>query len=136
MSPIRTAAFLTLSSLSLTMAATPGLLSAQPASQRVEIVLANFSFTPTDIQLTAGKPVTLHLVNQGSGGHNFIAKQFFAVAAMDAATRAKLGKKGVVELAKGETMEVTLTPKAGSYKVKCGHFLHSSFGMKGTITVR
>ncbi len=48
----------------------------------------------------------------------------------------RLGKKGVVEFAKGEAMDVTLTPKAGIYKVKCTHFLHAGMGMKGTITVK
>jgi plastocyanin len=135
MSPIRTAAVLAMSSLPLTLVAAPALLSAQSAPQRIEIVLDNFNFAPSDLKLSAGQPVTLHLVNRGSGGHNFIAKDFFAAATMDSATRQKLGKKGVVELAKGEAMDVTLIPKAGSYNVKCGHFMHSTFGMKGTITV-
>jgi plastocyanin len=135
MSPIRTAALLAMSSLPLTLVTAPSPLSAQPVHQQIEIVLDNFSFAPSDLKVSAGQPVTLHFVNRGSGGHNFIAKDFFAAATMDSATRQKLGKKGVVELAKGEAMYVTLTPKAGSYTVKCGHFMHSTFGMKGTITV-
>lgn len=135
MSPIRLAAMLALVGITFSNTAIPAPLVAQSAPQRIEIVLDNFSFAPSDIQLAAGKPVTLAMVNRGSGGHNFIAKDFFAAASMDTATRAKLGKKGVVELAKGEAMDVTLTPKAGSYKVKCGHFMHSTFGMTGTITV-
>jgi plastocyanin len=110
---------------SLAIGAAPAPISAQTQPNKVEIVLANFNFTPSDIRLVAGRPVTLQFVNQGSGGHNFTAPEFFAAAIMDAATRAKLGKKGVVELAKSEGMEVTVTPKAGSYKVKCGHFLHA-----------
>lgn len=124
-----------LTSLALTIATVSAPLAAQNQPHQVEIILANFSFTPSDIQLVAGKPVTLHFVNQGSGGHNFTAKEFFAAATMDSAIRAMLGKKGVVELAKGATMDITVTPKAGDYKVKCGHFLHASFGMTGTIKV-
>lgn len=135
MSPIRLAVLLALSGAAVSSAVLPAPLVAQAGPQRVEIVLANFSFTPSEIRLAAGTPVTLHLVNRGSGGHNFIAADFFAAASMDAATRQRLGKKGVVELAKGEAMDVTLTPKTGSYEVKCGHFMHTTFGMKGTITV-
>ncbi len=135
MQPLRIAGLLALSGLSLTSFATPAPISAQSPQQRVEIVLANFSFNPSDIKLVAGRPVTIHLVNRGSGGHNFIAKDFFAAASMDAATRQKIGKNGVVELAKGESIDVTLVPKVGGYKVKCGHFLHASFGMTGKITV-
>jgi plastocyanin len=108
--------------------------SAQNAA-RIEIQLANFKFTPADIKLAAGQPVTLHFVNKGSGGHDFTAPEFFKAATMDAATRTKLGKKGRIDLSAGESADVTLTPKAGAYKVKCGHFLHAGFGMTGTITV-
>jgi plastocyanin len=93
----------------------------------VEIVLANFSFTPTTLRLKAGQPVTLHFVNRGSGGHNFAAPEFFAGVASV--------RGGKVELAKGERRDVTLTPRAGTYQVRCTHFLHSGFGMKGTIIV-
>ncbi len=114
------------------------LISAQTSAQtpaKVEIVLANFSFTPSNIALKAGQPVTLHFVNQGSGGHNFTAREFFSTSNMDALTRAKLTKKGSIELSAGQSADVTVTPKSGTYKVKCGHFLHAGFGMTGTITV-
>ncbi len=108
--------------------------SAQTA-KRFDITLANFSFTPSTITLKAGQPVTLHFENKGSGGHDFTAPQFFKAATMDTGTRAKLGKKGRIDLSAGESADVTLIPKAGTYKVKCGHFLHAGFGMTGTITV-
>jgi uncharacterized cupredoxin-like copper-binding protein len=109
--------------------------SARVAPARVEITLANFSFTPSAITLKAGQPVTLHFVNAGSGGHDFTAPQFFKAASMDAATRTRLGKKGRLELDPGTSADITLTPKAGTYKVKCGHFLHAGLGMTGKITV-
>jgi uncharacterized cupredoxin-like copper-binding protein len=119
--------------------AVAGLILVTPVSaqapKRVDIILANFSFTPAAIQLKAGEQVTLHFNNQGSGGHDFTAPEFFKAATMDAATRAKLGKKGRIDLSKGQAADIVLTPKAGTYKVKCGHFLHAGFGMTGTITV-
>ena len=126
---------LAMASLSLSLAFSAP-LSAEPALAATRIVLANFSFTPSDLRLEAGKPVTLHFVNEGSGGHNFVAPEFFAAASLDEAVRSRLGKKGVVELEKGAALDVTLTPKAGTYPVKCTHFLHAGFGMTGTITVR
>jgi uncharacterized cupredoxin-like copper-binding protein len=132
---MRTTIFFTTSFAALALlASAPTVAEMSPA--HVSIVLANFSFTPSAIQLVAGKPVTLHFDNQGSGGHDFTAPVFFAAAQMDGATRARLGKKGVVSLEKGSTADITLTPKAGSYKAKCSHFLHAGFGMTGTITVR
>lgn len=111
----------------LAVVATPVMLAAD-APARVEIILSNFKFTPETIRLTAGQPVTLHFVNQGSGGHNFSAPEFFA-----GVTGVSGGK---VELAKGESRDVTLTPRAGSYTVRCTHFLHTGFGMKGTVVVQ
>jgi plastocyanin len=107
---------------------------AQPAPARVDVVLADFSFTPSIINLAANRPVTLHLVNRGSGGHNFVARQFFAAAAIDPGS-ARKPVKGTIELKKGASADVTLTPRAGQYDVHCSHFLHSSFGMTGSIVV-
>lgn len=120
--------------LALTALALAAPLSAQNTA-KIEITLANFSFMPSAIALKAGQPVTLHFDNKGSGGHDFTAPEFFKAAGMDPKTRAKLGKKGRIELGAGASADVTLTPKSGTYKVKCGHFLHAGFGMTGTITV-
>jgi len=108
--------------------------AAQGPASRVDVVLANFDFTPSTIHLTAGKPVTLHLVNRGSGGHNFVAKAFFAAASIDPASPRKPAN-GKIELKKGASADVTLTPRAGRYPVHCSHFLHQSFGMTGSIVV-
>lgn len=120
--------------LSASLLPTSSALS-QTGPARTEITLANFSFTPSDIHLHNGQKITLHFVNAGSGGHDFSAPEFFAAAQMDAAMRAKLGGKGKIALNKGQSTDIVLTPKTGTYKVKCSHFLHSSFGMNGAITV-
>ncbi len=110
--------------------------AAAPQAAPVEVVLANFSFTPRDLHLRSGQNVTIHFVNNGSGGHDFTAAEFFASATMDAANRAKVdGAKGRVSLGKGQAIDVTLSPKAGEYAVHCSHFLHSSMGMTGKISV-
>jgi len=103
---------------------------------KVTVTMANFSYTPADLHLHAGHPVTIHFVNNGSGGHDFTAEEFFAAATMDAANRARVGgAKGRVSLGKGEASDVTLTPGAGTFKVHCSHFMHSTMGMTGKITV-
>lgn len=105
----------------------PSAALCQASAPRVEIVLANFSFTPSALHLKAGQPVTLHFVNQGSGGHNFSAPEFFHAAGVVPG--------GKIDLKKGESRDVALTPRAGHYDVRCTHFLHTSFGMTGTIDV-
>lgn len=106
---------------------------AQPAVMTV--ALSNFSFSPNAIQLRAGVPTTLHLQNSSRGGHNFSAPEFFAAARIDPKS-ASYVRNGTVEVPGHGAVNVTLVPTAGSYRLKCTHTLHSTFGMKGNILVR
>ena len=111
-------------------------VAAVSQTAKTEVVLANFSFTPEELHLHAGQSTTIHFVNNGSGGHDFTAAEFFSAATMDAANRAKIGgTTGRVSLGKDQSLDVTLTPKAGTYKAHCSHFMHSSLGMTGKIVV-
>ena len=109
-----------------------------PASAAVDappgltINVASYSFTPNPIQLVAGKPVTLTIVNQSGKGHDFTAKEFFAASAITKGA----APDGKVELAPHETKSITLTPRPGTYPVHCSHFLHASMGMKAEIVAR
>ena len=107
-------------------------VAAADAPAALTINVASYSYAPNPIQLAAGKPVTLTIVNQSGKGHDFTAKEFFA-ASMITAGAAPGGK---IELASHETKTVTLTPRAGTYPVHCSHFLHASMGMKAEIVVR
>ncbi|NIJ21608.1 putative cupredoxin-like copper-binding protein [Sphingomonas naasensis] len=107
--------------------------SAAPAPQRIDVALSNFRFTPATIELTHGRPYILHLSSKG--GHSFAAKAFFAAAVIPAADRARI-KDGKIELAGGDSVEIHITaPTAGSYPIKCTHFLHAGFGMTGKFVV-
>jgi uncharacterized cupredoxin-like copper-binding protein len=127
--------------LRIVLAASSAILLAAPAAAqdwthaaRVEVKLANFSYSPRTIHLHAGQPVRLHLVNTASGGHDFTAERFFATAQMSAADRAKIDE-GEVELKGGQSVDIALTPKAGRYPLKCSHAFHKMFGMSGEIVV-
>ena len=118
--------------------AAPGPAHAQAAADaapvRVEVVLSNFAFAPSDLRIPAGRPVALVLRNDGSGGHDFAAPEFFAAARVDPADAAKL-RRGRVEVPKGRTVTLRLVAAPGRYALKCSHFLHAGFGMTGSITV-
>ena len=108
-------------------------LAGASAEQRIDIALSNFKFTPSTITLEHGQPYVLHLTS--SGGHSFAAKAFFAAATMRAGERAKV-PGGKIELEGGEGVDVHfIAPAAGTYKITCTHFLHASFGMKGSFVV-
>jgi plastocyanin len=99
----------------------------------VEVVLTSFSFTPTTLHLHAGVPVRL-TVRDTKGGHNFAAPEFFKAARLAPEDAGKV-RGGKIELEGGEAVTIRLIPAAGTYKLTCTHFLHTSFGMKGSIVV-
>lgn len=97
----------------------------------VEVRLSSFDFAPSAIHLRAGQPVVLHLTNTASGGHNFAAPQFFA-AAKGIGGPVRGGK---VEVAGHQSADVRLTPARGTYRLRCTHRFHTTFGMTGSIVV-
>ena len=113
-------------------AQTPDWSQARPLT----IELSSFKFTPAAETLEHGTAYRLHLVNSSSGGHNFVAKEFFAGSVIAPEDRAKV-QGGSVDVGGGESVDIRLIPgKPGTYKLRCSHFMHSSFGMTGTITVQ
>lgn len=125
--------------------ACPGIAAIQPGqvqaagptapTETMMVTLANFSFTPSILHFERGRHYLLRLTNQGSGGHNFTAKAFFAATTVDPASQALIVNGGV-EVPKGGTVEIGLTPAMpGEYPIKCSHFLHSGFGMKGSAVI-
>lgn len=103
-------------------------------STLVNVELSNFQFSPKEIHLKAGVPIVLRLHNAAGGGHNFNAPLFFRAAKMSS-TAIQLVHDGIVEIPAHGTVDIALIPSAGSYRLKCSHTLHSTFGMKGAIRV-
>src|SRR5687767_5781289 len=102
----------------------PAVATAQAGHARtVEVRLSSFDFAPTSIHLKAGEPVVLHLVNTGKGGHNFSAPQFFAAATGISGPV----RKGAVEVSSRKSVDVSLTPRRGTYRLRCTHTFHSAF---------
>lgn len=105
------------------------------AAPRVEVHLSSFRYEPRTISLAGGRPVTLALINDASGAHNFAAPEFFA-AAQIAQAEAPIIANGSVEVGAGQSIELHLVPVAGGYDVECTHLGHSLLGMTGSIVVQ
>nr|WP_294509582.1 cupredoxin domain-containing protein [uncultured Rhodopila sp.] len=127
------------SAVAIVLMAVAGLSAiAQPApattAQTVTVTLSNFAFEPENLRLKAGVPVRLRLVNESSGAHDFSAPAFFAASSFPPGTSAP--KDGDVDVAGHDTVELNLIPRtAGTYRLRCTHFLHGLFGMHGSIEV-
>jgi plastocyanin len=122
------------------------LLSASPAgsaertaptageSEILTVRLSNFAYDPDHLRLKANVPVRLRLVNDSSGRHDFSAPAFFAASTFPSGVPAP--PDGDISVGSEQTVEITVVPrKPGAYPLKCTHFLHSLFGMHGTIEV-
>lgn len=124
----------------LLMTANPVIALAQAADQTagesLTVELSSFKFTPGTLTLRHGERYHLRFVNVSSGGHDFAAKDFFAASTVAPGDNGKIDN-GKIRLRGGESVEITLTPnQTGTYKTRCSHFMHSAFGMTGTIVVQ
>lgn len=124
------------SALALAALCATGSLAEAPAEQTVTVELSSFKFTPATLTLQHGRNYRLHLSNTASGGHNFVAKEFFAASTVAPEDRGKIGK-GRVDVARGQSIDIRLIPNTvGIYKLRCSHFMHSTFGMTGAIVIQ
>ncbi|HEX3346626.1 MAG TPA: cupredoxin domain-containing protein [Acetobacteraceae bacterium] len=122
---------LTIASL-VPIAASPQSVRA-PEAATITIRLSSFAFTPERIRLRVGVPVHFHLQNESSGGHDFSAPALFSASVV---TSGLVPSDGTVEVSAGTSVDITLVPRTpGTYQIRCTHFLHSLFGMTGTIFV-
>jgi uncharacterized cupredoxin-like copper-binding protein len=134
---LRTAFFLLFAGLPVSVLSLSA-VSAQsvPAARAVDVELSSFAFAPETIELEAGKNYILRLNNISGGGHSFGAPTFFAAVTVAADDQRRI-TKGRIEIPAGETVEIRFkTGRAGEFKLKCTHFLHSGFGMNGRILVK
>ena len=115
----------------MSMAALAGpAIPAGPAT-RVSVVLTSHRFTPSPIHLSGGVPVQLIISNQSGEAHDFTAPEFFQSAKLQSGPV----PGGKLKLRSGERAAVTLTPRRGSYKLKCTRFGHAFLGMSTMIIV-
>jgi plastocyanin len=126
------------------LAVFPGFASAQNrpqnaarpeiASETITIRLSSFKFAPDHLRLRAGVPVRLHLVNESDRGHDFSAPGFFSAGLYGPGSSPPA--KGRIEVGGKQSADIAIVPKQpGTYDFECTHFLHSLFGMSGTIEV-
>jgi plastocyanin len=105
--------------------------AAETGAQQVTVHLGDYRFHPDAIELVAGRPVELTLVNDDKiTPHNFTLKEPNAGIDLDAAVSA------------GESTTLRFTPQtAGSYIFYCNKKLpfmksHRERGMEGKLIVR
>jgi plastocyanin len=103
----------------------------EPFGQEVTITMESYSFTPSEVLVEAGKPVTLTLSNESFlVPHNFLLDDPSGIRLIDA------------DISSGDTQVVTLTlTEPGIYPFYCDKKLlffpsHREQGMEGRLIVR
>jgi uncharacterized cupredoxin-like copper-binding protein len=101
-----------------------GSSTAQPAGS-TKVSMTEFKFTPSDIQVPAGK-VVFYLVNDGNGtSHDMAIRD---------ATGKIIGKSELVS-AGDSTVFTVDNIAAGTYTIFCDQAGHEASGMHGVLTV-
>jgi uncharacterized cupredoxin-like copper-binding protein len=104
-------------------------------AKRIDVDLSNYAFAPKEIHLQHGMPYDLHLSNSSAKSHDFSAPAFFASSTIKPDDQS-LAPKGEVELETQQAVDVHVIPnQAGSYELRCTHFMHTMLGMSGRIIV-
>jgi uncharacterized cupredoxin-like copper-binding protein len=117
-----------------------------PAGQTVTITAEDMRFDPVEINVAAGTPIQLELVNAGTLEHDFTAPGLnhtdeIVEPSRDHGTGGghSMGamEPGTVHLAAhgGEHASVEFTPRAGTISFYCSVPGHKEAGMVGTIIV-
>lgn len=125
----------------LTFAATPSAFAAEPTP--ITVQASEYLFTPNSIQLVAGQPVQLTIVNTGQADHDVksdmpVSNLTYVQADNDAAEQVQNAAEGTfdVDFDQGDTSTVTFVPTTpGTYDFKCDEPNHAEQGMTGTFTV-
>ena len=102
-----------------------------PGGQQVLISMESYSYTPSEVVVEAGKPITLTLINESFlVPHNFLLDDPGGIRLVDA------------DISSGDTQVVTLTLiEPGIYPFYCNKKLlffpsHRKQGMEGRLIVR
>lgn len=93
------------------------------SGNNVTITASDYKFTPADITVKVGQPVTIDLQNKGSVEHDWAADD--------------LSAKMAAPVKPGQDEKLTFTPsKAGTFEFHCTVPGHKELGMVGKITVQ
>jgi uncharacterized cupredoxin-like copper-binding protein len=102
-------------------------------AQRVEIRMIEYELVPKELRFRRGEPYQLHLVNEGTEGHDFTAPDFFTSVQIKNADALNASGTSVF-LQPGETTDIYFIARdAGLFAPRCTD--HDWAGMTATIVI-
>lgn len=106
-------------------------------STTIDVVFAEFTFTPNVFTIPAGQEITLNMTNNGAVIHEFVIMKLGETVGEDFGDEDKGNIYWEVKAEVGEKKTVTFTAptEPGEYQVVCGTKGHYAAGMIGALTV-
>ncbi len=107
------------------------------SSTNISVKMTDFSYTPKDVSILAGKEITLNITNDGKVEHEFVIMKPGMTVGDDFGPEDEENIYWEVEAKPGETKQVTFTAptEPGVYQVVCGTPGHFMAGMGAKLTV-
>lgn len=106
-------------------------------SDKINVDMADFSYTPNAFTIPAGQEITLTATNNGAVKHEFVIMKFGQTVGDNFGPEDEDNIYWEVEVDPGSSKTVTFTAPtdAGEYQVVCGIEGHFMAGMVGSLTV-
>ena len=106
-------------------------------STTIDVVFAEFTFTPNTFTILAGQEITLNAQNNGAVLHEFVIMKLGETVGEDFGAEDEENIYWEVEVDPGQSSSVTFKAptEPGEYQIVCGTEGHYIAGMIGTLTV-
>lgn len=103
----------------------------------IKVTMNDFSYTPMQLKIAAGKEITLTATNDGKIDHEFVImkKGTSATIPFDADDEPNVFWEVEVKPGKTETVTFTAPADVGDYEVVCGTPAHLEAGMSAKLAV-
>ncbi len=107
------------------------------ASTTIDVVFAEFTFTPAEFTVPAGQEITINTQNNGAVIHEFVIMNFGQTIGDNFGDEDEGNIYWEVETEPGQSGSTTFTAPSepGEYQVVCGTEGHFMSGMVGKLTV-
>ena len=107
------------------------------ASTTIDVIFAEFTFTPAEFTVPAGQEITLNATNNGAVVHEFVIMKFGTTVGENFGDEDLANIYWKVEVEPGASVTATFTAPAepGEYQVVCGTAGHYMAGMIAKLIV-
>ena len=107
------------------------------ASTTIDVIFAEFTFTPSEFTVPAGQEITVNAVNNGAVVHNFVIMKLGETIGDKFGDEDEVNIYWQVETAPGEEITATFIAPSepGEYQVVCRTEGHYIAGMIGKLIV-